>query len=119
LTAERLPKSSRLTRAGELRALLRQGKSERTGHLDLFTRPSPVGSSRLAVLVPRFTFTAVRRNALRRRLREICRREVLPLLPEPTDVTVRARASAYSARFATLRTELLGSLCRCSPDSAS
>jgi len=96
-----------------------QGKRHRTGHLDLFTRPSPVGSSRLAVIVPRFAFTAVRRNRLRRRLREIGRREVLPVLPEPTDVAVRARASAYAVPFITLRSELVGSLCPRSPDSAS
>jgi len=96
-----------------------QGKRQRTGHLDLFTRPSPVGSSRLALIVPRFTFTAVRRNRLRRRLREIGRRDVLPVLAEPTDLAVRARQSAYAAPFATLRTELVGALCPRSPGSSS
>jgi len=108
-----------MTRAGELRALMTQGKRRRTGHLDLFTRPSPVGSSRLAVIVPRFSFTAVRRNLLRRRLREIGRRDVLPALAEPTDLAVRARAAAYSAPFAALRTEFVGALCPRSPGSAS
>ena len=55
-----------------------QGKRQRTDHLDLFTRPSPVGSPRLAVIVPRLQETAVKRNRLRRRLREIGRRSVLP-----------------------------------------
>lgn len=96
-----------------------QGKRRRTDHLDLFTRPSPVGSSRLAVIVPRYTHTAVRRNQLRRRIREIGRRAVLPVLAEPTDLAVRARASAYGATFRTLRNELIETLCPSSRGSSS
>jgi ribonuclease P protein component len=118
LTAEGLPSSSRLTRAAELRAIMTQGKRRRTDHLDLFTRPSPVGCSRLAVVVPRHRHTAVQRNLLRRRLREIGRRAVLPVLAEPTDIAVRARASAYDATFATLRLELT-CLCPSPRDSSS
>jgi ribonuclease P protein component len=119
LTAEGLPKSSRIGRGSDLGALLTQGKRRRTDHLDLFLRPSPVGSSRLAVIVPRFRHTAVARNRLRRRLREIGRRQVLPVLAEPTDVAVRARAGAYAAAFETLRREFVGSVCRPSPGSVS
>ena len=45
------------------------------------------------------------RNRLRRRLREILRREVLPQLP-PIDLVIRARRAAYAASFAVLRAEL-------------
>jgi len=116
---ERLPRSHRIARAAELRALMEQGKRRRTDHLDLFTRPSPVGSSRLAVIVPRHQQTAVRRNKLRRRLREIGRRQVLPALGEATDVAVRARPLAYQADFETLRREFVGSLCPPPRGSAS
>lgn len=88
-----------------------QGKRRRTDHLDLFTRPSPVGRSRLAVVVPRYAQTAVRRNLLRRRLREIGRRYVLGNLDGLFDVGVRARPAAYEATFATLRGEMVGALC--------
>lgn len=46
---------------------------------------------------------------MKRRLREILRREVLPRLEEAglvLDVLVRARREAYDARFADLREEL-------------
>ena len=119
LTAERLTRSSRITRASELRALMTQGKRRRTDHLDLFSRPSPVGLSRLAVIVPRHAHTAVRRNRLRRQLREIGRRDVLPVLSQPTDVGLRARPPAYEASFETLRREIVGYLCPSSRDSAS
>lgn len=95
-----------------------QGKRRRTDHLDLFTRPSPAGTSRLAVIVPRFRHTAVQRNRLRRRLREIGRRQVLPALRDATDIAVRARANAYAASFAALTRELT-SLCPSSPASSS
>ena len=95
-----------------------QGKRRRTDHLDLFTRASPAGQSRLAVIVPRYRHTAVQRNQLRRRLREIGRRQVLPVLRAPTDIAVRARATAYAATFQQLRAELV-QLCPFSPDSSS
>jgi ribonuclease P protein component len=119
VTAEGLPQSSRIGRGSDLSALLTQGKRRRTDHLDLFLRPSPVGCSRLAVIVPRLRHTAVERNRLRRRLREIGRRQVLPVLAEPTDVAVRSRLGAYAATFETLRREFVGSVCRSSHESSS
>jgi ribonuclease P protein component len=96
-----------------------QGKRRRTDHLDLFTRPSPVGHSRLMVVVPRYTRTAVLRNQLRRRIKEIGRREVLPALGVPTDVGIRARATAYGATFELLRLEMIAALCPSSRVSSS
>lgn len=47
----------------------------------------------------------MQRNQLRRRIREILRRETLRQLP-PVDLVVRARREAYAATFAVLRDEL-------------
>ena len=61
------------------------------------------------MVVPRYRQTVVRRNLVKRRVREILRREVLPRLEEAglvLDVLVRARREAYDARFADLREEL-------------
>lgn len=69
--------------------------------------------------MPLLRRTAVRRNRLRRQLREIGRREVLPRLSVPTDVAVRARSSAYDAPFETLRREFVGSVCPPSRGSSS
>lgn len=77
----------------------------RTTHLDLAWRPGPASHARAAIIVPRYQFTAVARNRLRRRLREILRRGVLATLP-PIDVVVRAKRAAYGAPFALLRAEL-------------
>jgi ribonuclease P protein component len=56
----------------------------------------------VAVVVPRFGETAVSRNRVKRRLRELVRRELLPVLA-PQDVVVRATPMAYRVPFETLR----------------
>ncbi len=61
----------------------------------------------MGLIVPRFRCTAVARNRLRRRLKEIWRREVRAAQPA-WDLIVRARREAYDAPFDVLRSELLG-----------
>jgi len=63
----------------------------------------------VAIVVPRFQHTAVARNRLRRRLREIIRREALAGMGS-LDVVVRAKRSAYAAPFAVLSAELTGAV---------
>lgn len=59
--------------------------------------------------MPRHQSSAARRNRLRRRLREILRRDVLRILPS-VDLVIRAKRSAYSASVAVLRAELTGAV---------
>jgi ribonuclease P protein component len=66
------------------------------------------GHARIGLIVAKHQSSAVARNRLRRRLREIWRRDVraaVPALPA-WDVVVRARREAYQATFAELRAEL-------------
>jgi ribonuclease P protein component len=58
------------------------------------------------LVVPRYGHTAVARNTLKRRLREIVRIDILPLLDAPIDVVVRTRAEAYDAPISSLAAEL-------------
>ena len=55
--------------------------------------------------MPRFKHSAVDRNRLKRRLREISRLDVLPALSS-VDVVVRARPEAYAVTYDALRAEL-------------
>ncbi len=60
-------------------------------------------------MVPKHRHTAVERNELKRRLRELLRRVVLPGLDgagRALDVIVRARREAYGIAFSGLREEL-------------
>lgn len=102
--------------------MFRRGKRSETPHLDVFASPSPAVRSRVALVVPRHRRSAVARNRLKRRLREIARTEILPRLDmggESLDVLIRARAVAYGAGFDGLRQELVRWTDRRSPDAPS
>ncbi len=64
------------------------------------------GHPRMGLIVPRYQFSAVARNRLRRRLREIWRREVQQHQPAG-DLVIRARREAYGAAFPALREDML------------
>jgi len=94
-SGERFPRAARIRGTKEI--------------LELFVRPSPAGRPRLAVVVPRHGRTIVERNRLRRRLREIARRDWLPRAVSrgvDLDVVVRARPAAYGASFEALERAL-------------
>lgn len=75
------------------------------GPLTLFWKPNNQGHPRLGLVIPRYGATAVKRNKMRRRLREILRRRVLPNLP-PVDLVIRCSKKAYATRWSTLSKEL-------------
>ncbi len=82
------------------------GKRRRLPHLDVLWTDNQAGHPRVGLIVPKFQSAAVARNRLRRRLREIWRRELAQGVP-PWDVVIRARREAYGTGFAVLRAELL------------
>ena len=83
-----------------------EGRRRRTAHLELLWQDNSAGRPRLGLIVPRFQFTAVARNLLRRRLREVWRTELQGGLPA-VDLVIRAKRDAYGASFEELRGELL------------
>jgi len=64
------------------------------------------GQPRMGLVVPKFHSSAVARNRLRRRLREIWRQEIQARQPG-WDVVIKVRREAYSASFDALRAQLL------------
>jgi ribonuclease P protein component len=78
----------------------------RRAHLDIFWSANEVGHPRLGLVVSKARETGVARNRLRRRLKEVWRRELQPGLPA-WDVVVRTRREAYQASFQLLRADLL------------
>jgi ribonuclease P protein component len=65
----------------------------------------PATCTRVGLIVPRFRHTAVARNRLKRRLRELSRTRLLQS-GIPADVVIRIRPDAYRATFAQLMTEV-------------
>ena len=60
---------------------------------------------RVGLIVPRYRHTAVARNQLKRRLRELTRLQLLPTRL-PVDVVIRARPEAYDVEFDHLRADV-------------
>lgn len=65
----------------------------------------------MGIIVPRHGHSAVERNRLKRRLREIVRQDLLPT-EHGMDLIVRTAPAAYSLPFADLRSEVNGAVRR-------
>jgi ribonuclease P protein component len=104
-SSERFSRASRLAKSSDIRRLLHTGRRMRTGHLEFLWSDNVAGLPRMGLIVPKYQSTGVARNRLRRRLKELWRREVQGCTPA-VDVLVRARREAYAATFAVLRSEV-------------
>lgn len=87
--------------------------------MEVFLAASPASFCRLGLIVPKHRRRIVERNRLKRRLREIGRRQVLPGLVArglAMDVLIRARPEAYTVGFERLAEEVTAAVeAVCSP----
>ncbi|MEX0979816.1 MAG: ribonuclease P protein component [Gemmatimonadota bacterium] len=108
---QRLPRSARIRQTRDIRHLLRRGKRRKTSHFDVFfASREDLQQPRFGLIVPKYRHTGVERNLLKRRLRDVARRELLPRFRASgvsIDVMVRARRDAYGARYRDLKEELV------------
>jgi ribonuclease P protein component len=102
---ERLPRPRRLS-AAQLHRILEGTQRRRLGHIDVYWMDNSAGYPRMGLIVPKFQSTGVARNRLRRRIKEIWRRDIQQIAGA-ADVVIRARASAYRADFVELRAQLV------------
>ena len=66
----------------------------------------PTGTrTRIGLIIPRFRQSAVARNRVKRRLRELSRTRLLPT-DVAADVVIRIRPEAYRAPFESLATDV-------------
>ena len=63
----------------------------------------------MGIVVAKRGRTTTDRNRLKRRLRELARLRLLPIL-QAVDLVVQARPEAYDATFADLESQLLGAV---------
>lgn len=77
----------------------------RAAHLELRFAASPLLCARVGFIVPKFGQNSVARNRLKRRLRELVRVAVLPVLG-PHDVVIRTFPSAYAQSWEALGGEV-------------
>lgn len=99
------PRQSRLRRTADISAVFRTGKRVRGQFMDVIGAGSPESIARFAVIVAKRGHSAVERNKVRRRLREIARTRWLPAQRRAgvgRDLIVMARAEAYGASAGSL-----------------
>ena len=96
----RYPRARRVTRGADLDRLRQDGRRVRTGHLDVRVAPGDA-PCRVGIIVPKHRHGSVERNRVKRRLRELARLRLLPVVPSGA-VLLRARPEAYRATFAAL-----------------
>jgi len=97
--------------------VVQEGRRIRTAHLEVRVLASPLLHSRIGIIVPRHQQTAVERNRLKRRLRELARTRLLPALRAGVahDLSIRAKRDAYAARMEALAADIATIVQRVSP----
>ena len=99
-----------------MQRIAREGRRIRTTYIEVRAAASPLAHSptdwlgtRVGLIIPRFKQSAVARNLVKRRLRELVRLELLPagLL---VDVVLRIRPEAYKASYEDLASDIAQTL---------
>jgi len=97
----------RLARGTDIQNVIREGRRVRTTYLDVRILASPLRHTRVAIVVPRYKHSVVRRNRVKRWLRELVRLELLPALRVASyDVAIRSRPNAYDASLDDLAVDI-------------
>jgi len=108
----------RLLHRAEYDAVYSEGKRRASREFTIFLRPNGLEVSRFGWSIKKALGNAVRRNRIRRRLREIVRlhrREISP----GWDIVIHPRSSAATAEFTPLANELLKLLPQAARDKPS
>jgi ribonuclease P protein component len=99
------PRACRLVRRAEYDAVYREGRRRSSREFTVFLRPNGLGHSRFGWSIKKALGGAVRRNRIRRRLREIVRLHRQEISPG-WDIVIHPRSSAATADFPALAGEL-------------
>ena len=101
-----LPRECRMVRRVEYDAVYREGRRRSSREFTVFVRPNGLHLSRFGWSIKKALGTAVQRNRIRRRLREILRLHRQEI-PPGWDIVIHPRSSAATADFSALTQELL------------
>ena len=100
-----------MTDSPEFDRVYRQGVAYRGELLSVHVFPNDLETARLGLSVSKKVGNAVKRNAVRRRLREAFY-ELLPGIPDHVDLVLSARPASVEASFEDLKAELQRGLVR-------
>ena len=100
------PRACRLVRRAEYDAVYRDARRRTSREFTVFLRPNGLALSRFGWSIKKALGGAVRRNRIRRRLREILRLHRQEIATG-WDIVIHPRSSAATAEFPPLAAELL------------
>lgn len=106
---ERLARPERIRKKKDFSSIYRQGSRFRGRYFSLVYRRNGLGFSRLAVVVSKKVGPAVVRNRVKRRFREIFRRNKM-LLEEPVDLIVVAQPDVAGLAWPEFRDGFISAL---------
>jgi len=113
-----LPRACRLLRRAEYDAVYREGRRRANREFTAFVRPNHLDLSRFGWSIKKGLGSAVQRNRIRRRLREIVRLHRQEIDPG-WDIVIHPRSSAATADFAPMTRELMKLLPQAAPASGA
>ena len=102
----RFPRSCRLTTRRQFLTVYAEGRRVASKSFTVFGLPNSAGTCRLGITVTRKVGNAVRRNSIKRRLRDVFRRNQMHLGPN-IDLVVNAHASIDVTDSAAIEAEFL------------
>lgn len=102
----RFPRSCRLTTRRQFLTVYAEGRRVASKSFTVFGLPNSAGTCRLGITVTRKVGNAVRRNRIKRRLRDVFRRNQMLLAPN-VDLVVNAHASIDVTDSAAIEAEFL------------
>ena len=105
------PKDERLLNREDFVNLNRLGRRQHTAHFTIIFMENGLGIRRVGITVNRKTGNAVKRNKLKRRIREFYRLHKSDF-PEGFDIAIAAKRGAADLEFFTIKEELGESLLR-------
>ena len=101
-----LPRNCRLVRRSEYDVVYREGRRRTSREFTIFLRPNGLEVSRFGWSIKKALGNAVRRNRIRRRLREILRLHRQEIATG-WDIVIHPRSTAATAEFSPLAAELV------------
>ena len=101
-----LPRNCRLVRRSEYDVVYREGRRRTSREFTIFLRPNGLEISRFGWSLKKALGNAVRRNRIRRRLREILRLHRQEIATG-WDIVIHPRTTAATAEFSPLAAELV------------
>jgi ribonuclease P protein component len=105
-----LTRGEKVLKSIEYRNIVKGGKSTSTQHFKIFVWPNSVKKSRLGITTSRRVGSAVKRNRVKRLLREFFRHHK-SCLPPSSDLLFIAKPGADRLDYAQLRAELKKVFC--------